>query len=682
MAQARQRALVAGATLGATAVLAANAEAATYVVNSVSDNGTGTCSPSPGECTLRDAVTTANATGDADIVDLSGVSGTITLDPAKGVIDIDDPGGLSIDGPGQDTLTVSGGGETGIFRIAGAEASLSGLTLTGGSSTANGGAIDAGAALTLTNVTISGNTTADGGGGVYSNSPLTISGSAITGNTAGVGGGIAARKYDVTIENSTISGNTATRGGGIASVAAAVSISGSHIDTNRATSDFGGGIYALTGSLSLTGSTVSGNASAPGGGGILSVTKYGTTIDRSTISSNAATEGGGGGLIVFGAFDESNPVRVQDSTISGNRAPDGAGIEIGYTNGSTPVTVRASTISGNQGGTGSSGGGILIAGRLDRAFDVVNSTISGNSATDGGGVSLGHDGSGALLGQGGSIGFDNSTIAANTAASSGGGIYLGQYDPGSGNESATAALDSTIVADNTAGGAPNDLFRPATSTSGGFDNAFSLIENPGNAPLLSSQALITGIDPQLGALAGNGGPTQTMLPSSTSPAIDQGRAEAALTTDQRREARTVDNARPRPAGGDGTDIGAVEVPLIPPEPPPPPPSPPVVPKPPVVVTTQCKSNRSFTIRLIERRGRLIRSARVFVRGRRVAVMRRRSDRRLVAVVDLRGLPKGKYRVVIRARLRNGKRARWVRSYRTCLDRVLPPSNDLDDPRAL
>ena len=110
-------------------------------------------------------------------------------------------------------------------------------------------------------------------------------------------------------------------------------------------------------------------------------------------------------------------------------------------------------------------------------------------------------------------------------------------------------------------------------------------------------------------------------------------------------------------------------------------APPVVAEPPVVVTAQCKSRRHFTIRLIERRERLIRSAKVFVHGRRVAVMRRRSDHRLVAVVDLRGLPKGTYRVVIKARLRNGHRARWVRSYRTCIE-PLPPSNDLDNPRAL
>ncbi len=41
--------------------------------------------------------------------------------------------------------------------------------------------------------------------------------------------------------------------------------------------------------------------------------------------------------------------------------------------------------------------------------------------------------------------------------------------------------------------------------------------------------------------------------------IDQGNAAAGLTTDQRGDPRTVDNGKPRPTGGDGTDIGAVEL---------------------------------------------------------------------------------------------------------------------------
>jgi hypothetical protein len=335
--------------------------------------------------------------------------------------------------------------------------------------------------------------------------------------------------------------------------------------------------------------------------------------------------------------------------------------------------IENSTISGN---TADNGGGIFAIGG---SLSLTQSTISGNTSNqDGGGIL-------SLTAKYETTTIDNSTIAQNAAANSGGGIYLAQY--GSGDQSGTAAINSTIVADNTAGGESNDLFLQTTSTGGGFNNTFSLIENPGNAPLLGSQALITGVDPQLGPLADNGGPTQTMLPSNTSPVIDQGNAQAGLTTDQRGEPRTVDNGKPEPQGGDGTDIGAVELPLIPPTPPPPPPTPPVVAKPPVVpkprvvVTTQCKSRRHFTIRLKERPGRLIRSAKVFVHGRRVAVVRRRSDHRLVAVVDLRGLPKDTYRVVIRTRLRNGHRARWVRSYRTCIG-PLPASNHLEDPRAL
>ena len=67
---------------------------------------------------------------------------------------------------------------------------------------------------------------------------------------------------------------------------------------------------------------------------------------------------------------------------------------------------------------------------------------------------------------------------------------------------------------------------------------------------------IIGQDPQLGALGNNGGPTQTELPASGSPAV--GAVPAAVcsasgvSTDQRGVAR--------PAGNNGTcTIGAVEV---------------------------------------------------------------------------------------------------------------------------
>jgi hypothetical protein len=69
---------------------------------------------------------------------------------------------------------------------------------------------------------------------------------------------------------------------------------------------------------------------------------------------------------------------------------------------------------------------------------------------------------------------------------------------------------------------------------------------------------IVGADPQLGALADNGGPTQTMLPAKSSPLVDAGLANG-LTADQRGLARTVEVPTvPNTHGSDGTDIGAVE----------------------------------------------------------------------------------------------------------------------------
>jgi hypothetical protein len=60
---------------------------------------------------------------------------------------------------------------------------------------------------------------------------------------------------------------------------------------------------------------------------------------------------------------------------------------------------------------------------------------------------------------------------------------------------------------------------------------------------------LTGVDPKLGKLRNNGGPTFTMLPAAGSPALGAGANPGSLTTDQRGEAR--------PATG--VDIGAVEV---------------------------------------------------------------------------------------------------------------------------
>ncbi len=129
-------------------------------------------------------------------------------------------------------------------------------------------------------------------------------------------------------------------------------------------------------------------------------------------------------------------------------------------------------------------------------------------------------------------------------------------------------------------GTANDLDRANTSTSGGFDLSFSLVENAGDAPATQDAAgtSFVGTDPQLGPLADNGGLTKTHLPAQTSVVIDRGKAPARLTTDQRGKSRTVDGDPANSTGGDGTDIGAVEI-ENPPKNPPPTPQPPAPPPP-------------------------------------------------------------------------------------------------------
>jgi hypothetical protein len=77
---------------------------------------------------------------------------------------------------------------------------------------------------------------------------------------------------------------------------------------------------------------------------------------------------------------------------------------------------------------------------------------------------------------------------------------------------------------------------------------------------------------------------------------------------------------------------------------------------------KCVSRRSFRIRVPSRKADPVVSATVLVNGRRSQVLR---GRRLTSRVRLTGLPKGRFTVKIRARLRSGRTATTTREYRTC-----------------
>jgi hypothetical protein len=79
---------------------------------------------------------------------------------------------------------------------------------------------------------------------------------------------------------------------------------------------------------------------------------------------------------------------------------------------------------------------------------------------------------------------------------------------------------------------------------------------------------------------------------------------------------------------------------------------------------RCLSRRSFNIRLRDpgRGERLVR-ARATIGRRKMKVVRRRG--KLVVRVDLRGLPRGRYRLNVVARTSRGRTLRQSRTYRTC-----------------
>ena len=82
---------------------------------------------------------------------------------------------------------------------------------------------------------------------------------------------------------------------------------------------------------------------------------------------------------------------------------------------------------------------------------------------------------------------------------------------------------------------------------------------------------------------------------------------------------------------------------------------------------KCVSRRKFRIRIRQPGGIQIQTALVFVNGKKVRVLTRKvfQRKRKVANVNLRGLPKGTFKVRIVVLTSEGKTLRGTRTYRTC-----------------
>jgi hypothetical protein len=244
------------------------------------------------------------------------------------------------------------------------------------------------------------------------------------------------------------------------------------------------------------------------------------TITYSTISGCVADSQ----LAPGGGLHNEGVAAVSNSTITSNTGSRGGGV---YNSGS--LTLTACTISNNLASEsyngGGSGGGISNGGTLT----ITNCTISGNRAS--GGYNSQNAGGGIYSDSNFNVTITSSTIVFNNARSSGsfggsgGGIYANNV-----------SMKSTILALNVA---DNSDDGNCTIQSDGY-NLIGKINGGGNGPGIfiapqSSDQIGTNanpINPLIGSLSDNGGPTLTHALQTGSPAIDKG-APDAPTLDQR-----------------------------------------------------------------------------------------------------------------------------------------------------
>jgi CSLREA domain-containing protein len=515
-------------------LFAVECRATTRTVTSLGDSGVGT---------LRDAV---QASDNGDTINFS-VTGTISLTSGQLLLTKN----MTITGPGANLLEVTRGSanDARIFELDSGNVSISGLALTngfagGGLFNSDGGAIILfGGNLTISNCLISGNTAQFQGGAIaVINGNLTVSNCTFSGNaTSDIVGSGGAIFYEssgaLTITNSTFSGNTSTNEGGAIDNSGTLTVSDSSFTSNFAGSQifstdpdrtpaYGGAIYNEN---------------------VATVT--GCTFSNNTV---AGFQEARGGAICSNSFGNDTGLTIRNCTIVANSAQSqtfavGGGISVLASNNSTStLTVSNSTLSGNSSST--LGGGVY---NYDGTLTLTNCTLSGNSASTGGGIYNQGDGNGFT----GTTTVSSCTLS-NNSASNGGGIY----NTGTNSGNAFVTLKNTILF-STNGTPGANLVNVGSGTSIS-SQGYNLSSDNGGGFLTAAGDQIN-TDPKLGPLQDNGGPTQTMALLHGSPAWDQGK-NFGVTTDGRGLPRPFDvPTLANASGGDGSDIGAVEMQVSP-----------------------------------------------------------------------------------------------------------------------
>ena len=292
------------------------------------------------------------------------------------------------------------------------------------------------------------------------------------------GQGVGTQISSITIQN----GDSGAGNGGAIRNQGTLELINVAVRNSLAAQGSGGGIYGrhatLFSATTITDSVVSGNQALNAGGGIygeiVGVSSYKSIdINGSTISDNNVTgaDGAGGGIYTLGG-----PVTVTQSTISGNTAlAAGGGIYAGS------LSLFSSTVSANK--TDGNGGGVYGAGSLALGSVTVTANTAGAAGANGDG--------GGVYNAVGSINLRQSILAGNFN-----------------NVPASISPDcsGSVISDG------YNLIGDGTGCTG--------VTHGVNGDRVGTAAVP--IDPQLGALAFNGGGSFTHALAATSLALDAG----------------------------------------------------------------------------------------------------------------------------------------------------------------
>lgn len=259
---------------------------------------------------------------------------------------------------------------------------------------------------------------------------------------------------------------------------------------------------------------------------IFTVTAAGVYLDGLTLTQGYDAEGTGGAIFNTGVLTVSYSAIVDNKvrTFLMGYAYGG-----GVYNRQGRMTLQNTTVADNsvlaEGGIWrlALGGGIY---NQEGIVVLQNSTVSHNRVWETTDAPRG----GGVYNSGGVVRVESSTLAENNAMNGGGGIY---------NADGTVTLRNSLVANNWSGGNCDGAAFTSLGHNLDSDDSCNLV-GPGDLP---------GVDPVLGSLADNGGPTRTQALLPGSPAIDAGVTTACPPIDQRGVAR--------PQGA-ACDMGAFE----------------------------------------------------------------------------------------------------------------------------